>query len=490
MKTLFTKPFLYLALGAILLSGAYIAHAAQVAPPAALFDTILSSPEQTADTTMSLKTASTTQGDTLTGFQCFTVDTGTPTVEYECGTMSADNVINLVRNLDFLTGTTTAPTSIPYHRTGADVRQSDFPALTILANILAGIDSINQPIYYNSSVSTSTVAASRSNVASVGLLDDTAFNGAGIINATAAAKGVVQIATGAQAAASTGTGSSGAIVVLPASLATSTWSSSVPVGTIPVLSAIGGKINNNFISTTTLGLANAINIQTFTASSTWTKPQSCITNVDAYLIGGGGGGGSGGDGGSTPQGGGGGSAGGISESIFPIASVPASLFVSVGSGAIGGAGSGGVGNAGAIGSTTSFGGLLSAAGGLGGAGGATSGGGSIGMGLATPGLAYSLGGGGGGGGTSGNGTAGSASSMSPVSVFGGALGISGSPGGIGGSATTTLFVSGGSGGGGGSASAGGAGGLYGGGGGGGGAANGTSGAGGAGATGIAVIACN
>lgn len=498
MKNFLRNSLLYVLIAVGVLSVGYEVHAAQVAPPAALFDTILSSPEQTTDTTMTLKSASTTQGDALSGFQCFTVDTGTPTVEYECGTISGNNVINLTRNLDFLTGTTSSPSSIPYHRTGADVRQSDFPALTILSNILAGLESINQPIYYSSTTSTSTIASNRSNVASVGLLDDTAFNGAGIINATTVARGVIQIATGIQVASSTSSGSSGATLVIPASLSTSTWSATIPIGTVPSIGSIGGKIDNNFISTSTLGFANALNIQTFTNSGTWTKPSTCLVQATAYLIAGGGGGGSGGANGSGGGGGGGGSPGAVAIGTFPIANVPASVSVQIGLGGLGGLGviSTSAGNAGEVGSTTSFGGLLAAAGGTPGAAGASSGNSQGPNAGATSGTAVYVLGGGGGGLLNSAGNTGSASGMSPVSILGGVGGIASGPGGSGGSATSTWFILGGSGGGGGGstgtgAGVGGAGGLYGGGGGGGGTvASGSSGAGGVGAKGIAVIACN
>lgn len=82
-------------------------------------------------------------------------------------------------------------------------------------------------------------------------VDGKAF--AGIGGATETATGTVQIATGLQTASSTKNGSLGRLVI-PSSLSTSTWSASVPVGTIPAIGTIGGKIDSNFISTSTLGV--------------------------------------------------------------------------------------------------------------------------------------------------------------------------------------------------------------------------------------------
>jgi hypothetical protein len=72
-----------------------------------------------------------------------------------------------------------------------------------------------------------------------------AFGGIG--NASETATGTVEIATGAEAAASTQNGTKGRLA-LPASLATSTYNSATAVNVIPVTGATG-KIDSNFIST-------------------------------------------------------------------------------------------------------------------------------------------------------------------------------------------------------------------------------------------------
>lgn len=92
-----------------------------------------------------------------------------------------------------------------------------------------------------------TWPAASTSPATRGYVDFVAFNGAAVINANTVNKGVVQIATGAQAAASTGAGSTGATVVLPASVASSTWNKATAANVIPV-SASNGYIDNNFLS--------------------------------------------------------------------------------------------------------------------------------------------------------------------------------------------------------------------------------------------------
>lgn len=344
MKNLLKNPLLYILLGIAICTGTYVAHAATVTGPAALFDTILSSPLQTTDSTMYLKTASTTQGDSLSGFQCFTIDTGTPSVEYICGTMSGNTVTGLFRNLDFLTGTTTAPSTIPYHRTGADVRQSDFPALTILGNILGGLDSIGQPIYYSSTVATSTLAQNRANVVSVGLLDDTAFSSAGIINATAAARGVLQNATGLQAASSTALGSSGASLSLTSGISTSTYNAATAPLKV-VVTGNSGTIDPNFIGSlaTTTTVATYPILQTFLQrqifSSTGTTTFSVPANVTLFRVqlvagGGAGDGTTGCNGSGALTTGNGGGAGGYADKVVNLTGTT-SVQVFVGSGGTG-----------------------------------------------------------------------------------------------------------------------------------------------------------
>jgi hypothetical protein len=266
--------------------------------------------------------------------------------------------------------------------------------------------------------------------------------------------------------------------------------------------------------------ADDTDVQTFTASGTWTKPAGAQF-VHVYLVGAGGGGGSGRRGAAATVrcGGGGGAGGAYTDAGFPAAALPSTVAVTVGTTVTGGAAIGvdsTDGATGVAGGQSQFGSLARANGGSAGAGGTattgTAGNGGSGM-LAggNGGTASTTGTAGGAGssasGSGGGGSGGGITSANAVSA-GGASGFSNAghqatgSGGAANSTTPALVSSqivgtprpgnGGPGSGAGStqaAAAGQAGGVYGGGGGGGGASlNGfNSGAGGAGAAGIVVV---
>jgi hypothetical protein len=262
-----------------------------------------------------------------------------------------------------------------------------------------------------------------------------------------------------------------------------------------------------------------VNVQTFTANGTWTKPAGAVA-VTVRCIGGGGGGGAGarGPSGTSLSGGGGGGGGAFSEMTFGAADLGATETVTVGTGGTGAAQQTTDGTAGANGTNgghTTFGNHLRAARGAQGVGGGlnaagTGGGGGVGHitgGAGAAGLANgsapsaaslaapSAGGGGAGGGINTGGTAsagsdgGQSTTTNGVNLGPGGSGAAGQNGG----SSTSFYVGAGGGGGGANASgagyAGGNGGNYGAGGGGGGAAlNGAaSGAGGNGGSGLVMV---
>lgn len=72
----------------------------------------------------------------------------------------------------------------------------------------------------------------------------------GAANASETVKGIIQLATGAQAALGTSAGSTGARLVVPNSLATSTPNAITPVGSFPTTAAIGGKLSQLWLNLT------------------------------------------------------------------------------------------------------------------------------------------------------------------------------------------------------------------------------------------------
>ena len=291
----------------------------------AVFETYLAAGIGTSDTSMTIASGSVRDGTSLSGYVCFTVDSNTPILEYMCGTVSGTNVTGLVRGIDAVTGTTSISSLIFSHRRGADVKITDYPTLTILARQASGLDGYAQPIKYDSGVGTSSLIANSQNLATVNYVNGVAFSGAGVVNATNGASGVSQLSTNLQAASSTILGSSGAALVLPGSIATSTYN---PSGSLQVVvTKNNNKIDDNFISTSTLftnlTLSTTTSIGSFpayqigqntlvissTGTSTFTVP-SGIKKVHVRMVGGGGTtqstGGCNSPGGSYPASGGGG----------------------------------------------------------------------------------------------------------------------------------------------------------------------------------------
>lgn len=252
----------------------------------------------------------------------------------------------------------------------------------------------------------------------------------GNVNASTTSKGIVEEATAAEVLAGSATGATGARL---------------------------------FINPSTLP---TINVQTFTASGTWTKP-SAGTKV---LVQAWGGGGSGGMGTSLDCGGGGGG-GAYMEKWFAIGDCGATETVTIGAGGAKKTSAG----AGNVGGNTTFGSLVTVYGGGGGAGN-TGGAGGGGGGIKAVGSVGSASTGGAGGSPVAG--AGGSSAIGGGSNFGGAGGGAGNGAGIGYAGGEAVF-GGGGGGGTGQGSGGGAGGAsyYGGGGGGAGAGDSTPGGG-------------
>jgi hypothetical protein len=139
-------------------------------------------------------------------------------------------------------------------------------------------------------------------------------------------------------------------------------------GTRYLIEYLGGASDHYRLLTQASGTAGAlaVNIQTFTASGTYT-PTAGIEHAIVVCTGGGGGGGGADTGGAAwiPAGAGGGAAGGTAIEEYSAATIGASQTVTIGAGGAAGSTTGG---SGGTGGDTTFGTLMSATGGAGGTG--------------------------------------------------------------------------------------------------------------------------
>lgn len=171
----------------------------------------------------------------------------------------------------------------------------------------------------------------------------------GVNNASLIAKGIGQLASGLQQASSTaiGGGSTDAGLLLYTANSTSTFNSAT-AGLKTVVTQNNGKIDPNFISTSTLygpagaGLASTTGIGSFpaffigtnyqvitsTGTSTFSVP-SGVTRLHVKLVGGGGGGGGSGCASAGCGGGGGGYAEGIVDLSFGAAPIAGTTSIQV-----------------------------------------------------------------------------------------------------------------------------------------------------------------
>lgn len=229
-----------------------------VALPAAtaVFETSLAAPITSSATSLTLTANSVRGGGQVSGYTCFTIDEGTAQAETVCGTVSGTSVTSLTRGISQATGTSTVASLQFSHRRGANVKITDFPLIQILKAQANGEDTYPNQLLYATGVTPTNTSA----LVDKEYVDGLAFSGAGVIDATSIAKGVVELATGAEAAASTASGSSGPLA-LPGSLATSTFNSATAANRV-VVTHTDGLIDDGFIDQTVFITQTSLNATT------------------------------------------------------------------------------------------------------------------------------------------------------------------------------------------------------------------------------------
>lgn len=366
-----------------LLGTPFAATATALPNQSALVDTYLATGISASATEMTLANGTTRDGAALSGYYCFTVDVNTPTVEYVCGAAVAGAISNLSRGLKPGDPTATSSSLAYSHRRLASVQVTDFPFNQLVQRMLNGINALGGLLYYTSSSTPEILASSTAVLVTKGYVDDRAFSAAGAINATTVAKGLVELATQVEAASSTATGSTGASLTLTADLATSTYNSATAPLRL-VMTQNSGKIDNSFISTSTLysssgltigGASNiaSTSLVTFTSSTTPTTTWTKLPNLRSVIVEVQAAGGNGRTGSGSGNVGGGGGGGGYGKKLIMASQLGATETVTVGGPSGAGAGIGGPSSFGSH-CTTTGGSIGAAAGGTskGGAGGTAS----------------------------------------------------------------------------------------------------------------------
>ncbi|MDI6820930.1 MAG: hypothetical protein QMD65_02000 [Patescibacteria group bacterium] len=321
-----------------------------------LIDTYLVSPISDSATSMTLAVGTTRDKQTLTGFQCFTLDANQPNTEFVCGNASGTSITSLTRGVNLLNPNATT-TYVYSHRRFASVQTTDYPTIQFLVRKMNGVDSLDNALIYSSEPAWNygthqlvTWDKSKDYTDSVSY--------AGTSDANFSTKGIIQLATTSELIAGTATGTTGAYLGVPNLFfnATSSANRLVPV------TKEGGKLSQGFLdltegftfsggltstgalvqsgTSTFGGSVTFTSGKTITADGNWTfgsypmgvsrtiiytssgsfVPPAGVTTIRVQLIGGGGNGAAGANGWySSPNdyGGASGGSGGSGGQIFP-----------------------------------------------------------------------------------------------------------------------------------------------------------------------------
>lgn len=130
--------------------------------------------------TMTLVSATTDDGTTLSGTYGFTLDEGNSSnKEYIIATCSGTTCTNLIRGISVVTGSSSVAALTKEHRRGASVKITDHPVIAVMVNILNGRDSLPGSLYYlshPSGLSASTTIMDKDYIDTVGAGGFTSLN--------------------------------------------------------------------------------------------------------------------------------------------------------------------------------------------------------------------------------------------------------------------------------------------------------------------------
>ena len=277
----------------------------------ALFETSLQDRISSTDTSMTLVANSLKGGGVLTGYHCFTLDEGRSDQEFICGSISGTAVTSLERGMSLVNGTTTVSSLQVAHRKGADVKVTDYPLIQRLRNLLNGQESIPNLIAYLNGTACSAGSANGT-VCDKAYIDSRVSAGAAAANETT--QGLVELATGIEAASTTLTGGTTARLALPTSLSTSspyttglfvpvtqnngklsplflngfsdnyTFNGTTTMATSTIASSTIKQLNAQYASTTAITTAGTASTTNLIVSNTVTLPSPCTNCTITAVI--------------------------------------------------------------------------------------------------------------------------------------------------------------------------------------------------------------
>jgi hypothetical protein len=195
-----------------------VQYGAVIPVSTAFFETSLANSITNTVTSMTLVSATTKDGTSLSGFYAFVIDEGLSSEEMVNATCASTACTGMTRGLSAINGTSTVAALRQAHRRGASVKITDAPQLLILSRIMNGDESVPNALHYETEPTWVYGLKQLVNWEQVKDYADGLAFGVGVLADTITA-GYVEIAGDTEYA---GTGSTGATLVVPASSASTT----------------------------------------------------------------------------------------------------------------------------------------------------------------------------------------------------------------------------------------------------------------------------
>jgi hypothetical protein len=198
----------------------------------AFFETTLAAPITATSTSFTLSSATDKDGNVLASSTYgFVIDEGSSNVEIVLADCTGTSCTNAVRGVSVTSGNASVVALKKSHRRGASVKITDAPILVLTSRALRGEDV------------TDFIPTGNGSLVNKQYVDSVAL-GDGAVPSTYLDDGILELATGTQAASSTATDESGSPLALHTAISTSTAPAS---GSYVVVTGADGKIDDDFL---------------------------------------------------------------------------------------------------------------------------------------------------------------------------------------------------------------------------------------------------